>query len=177
MKLIIAEHAISGLGRIFNTNLKKPAYRSIILLNSAIWQFFVIKMKINQIKNTTKIVLFITLLITSVGKVETHSGRTDAYGGHNCYVGSCAGTYHYHNGGTRVAPPIQIYNTPTPRVIYVPPTATPTLVPTNTPTPTRTPTPTVKPTSTPAPVVKQAVEEEPKRNTGFWGFILSLFGF
>ena len=28
-----------------------------------------------------------------------HSGRTDAYGGHNCYVGACAGTYHYHNGG------------------------------------------------------------------------------
>jgi hypothetical protein len=31
--------------------------------------------------------------------VSAHSGRTDAYGGHNCYVGSCAGTYHYHNGG------------------------------------------------------------------------------
>lgn len=30
---------------------------------------------------------------------SAHPGRTDAYGGHNCYVGSCAGTYHYHNGG------------------------------------------------------------------------------
>jgi len=28
-----------------------------------------------------------------------HSGRTDSSGGHNCNVGSCAGTYHYHNGG------------------------------------------------------------------------------
>lgn len=28
-----------------------------------------------------------------------HSGGTDSSGGHNCNVGSCAGTYHYHNGG------------------------------------------------------------------------------
>jgi len=35
----------------------------------------------------------------ATGNVLAHSGRTDAYGGHNCYVGSCAGTYHYHNGG------------------------------------------------------------------------------
>lgn len=31
-------------------------------------------------------------------RVNAHPGRTDANGGHNCYVGSCAGTYHYHNG-------------------------------------------------------------------------------
>lgn len=31
--------------------------------------------------------------------VEAHSGRTDSSGGHNCRTGSCAGTYHYHNGG------------------------------------------------------------------------------
>lgn len=37
-------------------------------------------------------------LITSP-KIYAHSGRTDANGGHNCYVGACAGTYHYHNGG------------------------------------------------------------------------------
>lgn len=30
---------------------------------------------------------------------SAHSGRTDSNGGHNCNVGSCAGTYHYHNGG------------------------------------------------------------------------------
>lgn len=29
-----------------------------------------------------------------------HSGRTDSSGGHNCRVGSCAGTYHYHNEGS-----------------------------------------------------------------------------
>jgi hypothetical protein len=33
-----------------------------------------------------------------------HSGRTDASGGHNCNVGSCAGTYHYHNGGGSSTP-------------------------------------------------------------------------
>lgn len=35
----------------------------------------------------------------ATNNVSAHPGRTDAYGGHNCYVGSCAGTYHYHNGG------------------------------------------------------------------------------
>ena len=40
----------------------------------------------------------LTLIIQSA-PADAHSGRTDAYGGHNCYVGSCAGTYHYHNGG------------------------------------------------------------------------------
>ena len=32
-----------------------------------------------------------------VGLVSAHSGRTDAYGGHNKYSD---GTYHYHNSGT-----------------------------------------------------------------------------
>lgn len=27
-----------------------------------------------------------------------HGGGLDSDGGHNCYVGSCAGTYHYHRG-------------------------------------------------------------------------------
>jgi hypothetical protein len=39
------------------------------------------------------------LLIFCTPKISAHSGRTDSSGGHNCYVGSCAGTYHYHNGG------------------------------------------------------------------------------
>lgn len=44
-----------------------------------------------------------------------HSGRTDSNGGHNCNVGSCAGTYHYHNGGppSTYSPPKQNYTTPT----------------------------------------------------------------
>lgn len=27
-----------------------------------------------------------------------HGGGLDSSGGHNCYVGSCAGSYHYHRG-------------------------------------------------------------------------------
>lgn len=49
-----------------------------------------------------KIVTITSLLLTVivlVGQVSAHSGRTDSSGGHNCYVGACAGTYHYHNGG------------------------------------------------------------------------------
>ena len=30
--------------------------------------------------------------------VLAHGGGLDQSGGHNCYVGSCAGTYHYHRG-------------------------------------------------------------------------------
>ena len=51
--------------------------------------------------------LLILLLSSTVVPVSAHSGRTDANGGHNCYVGACAGTYHYHNGGN--SPP---YSTP-----------------------------------------------------------------
>jgi len=42
--------------------------------------------------------------------VFAHSGRTDSSGGHNCRVGSCAGTYHYHNGGRRYTPPVIDYS-------------------------------------------------------------------
>ncbi len=44
------------------------------------------------------------IILTTVG-VKAHSGRTDSNGGHNCNVGSCAGTYHYHNGGSSYTPP------------------------------------------------------------------------
>lgn len=37
-------------------------------------------------------------------QADAHSGRTDSSGGHNCYTGSCAGTYHYHNGGYYIPP-------------------------------------------------------------------------
>ena len=47
--------------------------------------------------------------------VFAHSGRTDSSGGHNCNVGACAGTYHYHNGGSG-------YKSP---VLYANPTSTP----------------------------------------------------
>ncbi len=32
----------------------------------------------------------------SVAPVSAHGGGLDSDGGHNCYVGSCAGTYHCH---------------------------------------------------------------------------------
>jgi len=44
-------------------------------------------------------ILFVVVSMITVGTSSVavgHSGRTDSYGGHNCYVGSCAGTYHYH---------------------------------------------------------------------------------
>jgi hypothetical protein len=44
------------------------------------------------------IISFILVLSFTSG-AKAHSGRTDSSGGHNCNVGSCAGTYHYHNGG------------------------------------------------------------------------------
>ena len=30
---------------------------------------------------------------------SAHGGGLDSNGGHNCYVGACAGTYHYHRSG------------------------------------------------------------------------------
>jgi hypothetical protein len=41
--------------------------------------------------------LLVSLVTPQIAKA--HSGRTDSSGGHNCNVGACAGTYHYHNGG------------------------------------------------------------------------------
>lgn len=49
-----------------------------------------------------KFILASTIILFSLlvpNTVLAHSGRTDSSGGHNCYTGSCAGTYHYHNGG------------------------------------------------------------------------------
>ncbi len=43
--------------------------------------------------------LLLILVLVRTEHTQAHSGRTDSYGGHNCYVGSCAGTYHYHNDG------------------------------------------------------------------------------
>ena len=66
---------------------------------------------------------FILLLLTA-SNVSAHSGRTDSSGGHNCNVGACAGTYHYHNGGS--APPP--YSGP--KIIATPkPNPTPIIIP------------------------------------------------
>ena len=44
----------------------------------------------------SRILIFLPLYFLA-GLVNAHSGRTDAYGGHNKYSD---GTYHYHNSGT-----------------------------------------------------------------------------
>ena len=52
---------------------------------------------------TFKSLLFLLLLVALIAQssppVSAHGGGLDGDGGHNCYVGSCAGTYHYHRGG------------------------------------------------------------------------------
>lgn len=57
-------------------------------------------------KNKVVGILVLVFLALPV-QALAHSGRTDSSGGHNCNVGSCAGTYHYHNGGSYTPPPIQ----------------------------------------------------------------------
>ena len=51
------------------------------------------------------LLVFIALIVVMsfglVGIVNAHGGGLDGSGGHNCYVGSCAGTYHYHSGGSK----------------------------------------------------------------------------
>jgi hypothetical protein len=44
--------------------------------------------------------LIITFLYFYIGitSLLSHSGGLDQSGGHNCYVGSCKGTYHNHRG-------------------------------------------------------------------------------
>lgn len=82
-------------------------------------------------------VFLLTLLPTTV---LAHSGRTDSSGGHNCYVGACAGTYHYHSRGGYTTPYITPYSTP---VISSPkPSLKPTLSPSPTPIPSPSPSPT-----------------------------------
>jgi hypothetical protein len=39
---------------------------------------------------------FIVSLMFGSTAANAHGGGLDSSGGHNCYVGSCAGTYHYH---------------------------------------------------------------------------------
>ncbi len=51
-----------------------------------------------------KILLALLFLLISSTAAYGHSGRTDANGGHNCYTGACAGTYHYHNDGYESEP-------------------------------------------------------------------------
>jgi hypothetical protein len=47
--------------------------------------------------------LLLIAICLSPGTASAHSGRTDSGGGHNCYVGSCAGTYHFHSGVPKIS--------------------------------------------------------------------------
>ena len=66
-------------------------------------------------------ILFVVVSMITVGTSSVavgHSGRTDSYGGHNCNVGSCAGTYHFHSGAPKISPETDDY---TPKGFYTPP--------------------------------------------------------
>ncbi len=127
-----------------------------------------------------KVILFtlLALIILTPISVSAHSGRTDSSGGHNCRVGACAGTYHYHNGGSA---PVEPTSPSIQRII--PATSAPTRVQTRIPTriPTITPTtvPTKEPTATIEPTKK--VNKEVKTvqasttPSGFFGWLISLF--
>lgn len=41
----------------------------------------------------------VSLVALAPSMVSAHGGGLDSNGGHNCNVGPCAGTYHYHGGG------------------------------------------------------------------------------
>ena len=115
------------------------------------------------------------LLVAST--VSAHSGRTDSSGGHNCNVGSCAGTYHYHNGGSAPKP---VYVAPAPTAkLYVAPVATikpstpkPTVAPTETPT--STPEVLSASTETPQPTATPQVEVQGATDTNPIGSLISL---
>ncbi|NCS97224.1 MAG: YHYH domain-containing protein [Candidatus Pacebacteria bacterium] len=64
----------------------------------------------SKIKNI--LILSLVILFSSSMSALAHSGRTDSSGGHNCNVGSCAGTYHYHNGGSAYQPTKNTYVAP-----------------------------------------------------------------
>jgi len=56
-------------------------------------------------KGPFPLIVFVALIVIIsfclIGIVNAHGGGLDGSGGHNCYVGSCAGTYHYHGGGSK----------------------------------------------------------------------------
>ena len=41
------------------------------------------------------------IMLISLPTAYAHSGMVDSRGGHNCYVGSCAGSYHSHGGSSQ----------------------------------------------------------------------------
>jgi hypothetical protein len=64
-------------------------------------------------KNSFVLFCLLLFFVSSTNYAYAHSGRTDAYGCHNCYTSYCYGEYHCHNGGY-VAPPAPRYILPAP---------------------------------------------------------------
>jgi len=57
--------------------------------------------------------LFVSLIVSSKN-TSAHSGRTDAFGCHNCYTSYCYGEYHCHGGGEGYVPSGPVYLLPKP---------------------------------------------------------------
>ena len=55
--------------------------------------------RVRAVQSLLFVFLLAALTVQSTTLVSAHGGGLDGDGGHNCYVGSCAGTYHYHRGG------------------------------------------------------------------------------
>ena len=51
------------------------------------------------IRLTKAALMGVVVTLADSAAALAHSGDTDSSGGHHCNVGSCAGSYHYHNGG------------------------------------------------------------------------------
>ena len=56
-------------------------------------------LRVKTLQSLLFLFLLAALTVQSATLVSAHGGGLDGDGGHNCYVGSCAGTYHYHRGG------------------------------------------------------------------------------
>lgn len=112
MRRLCGDNLVAGAMKITSVILNTPNPTSELV---HLLRYFCYD--VNMKKILTLIAIFI---IAPASSVQAHSGRTDANGGHNCYVGACAGTYHYHNGGgSPPAPPVPRYVAPKPRVPVV----------------------------------------------------------
>ncbi len=59
-------------------------------------------------KIITVLITLATTLFIYPQITQAHGGGLDGDGGHNCYVGSCAGTYHYHRSNPVSIPYVPI---------------------------------------------------------------------
>lgn len=65
-----------------------------------------VKLKNRKLRNfLLSTVLALGILLTTPSLAIGHGGGLDWQGGHNCRVGSCAGTYHCHQARAGVCAP------------------------------------------------------------------------